>query len=218
VSGKGAYRVGSEAPIVAAPAWLLDMIRPPAAAPAAEPGPAMLAGTRSGTVIYDRGRAYAAAAVQAVLAEMAYRRSAAATRRLSGWPQAAGAHLLALGRAERGLGASGRSCRPLRWRTDGTFNQLEAERVWDNAGRDVGGRGVALPEADFYGTAVSFQDFSAPGATNAASPAPGELTFVAPGAVAAPSQSVATVPADPRSRTYRPKCPGSGCDGGAAPT
>jgi hypothetical protein len=153
---KGPYQVLNAAPVVDAPAWLLEMIRPKVsemAAPAVGDAPVWPGGFS--TPEHDRGRGseYAMAAVGALLRELgaavpgtrndtAYR----VARRLaelvnSPWAGLDGAMVAAWYMAAAAQAD-----------VDGGFTQAEAEDVLNKAIRAQGGRGVALPEADFYGT------------------------------------------------------------------
>lgn len=185
---KGAYTVALEAPVVAAPGWLLAMIKPPERVEhdaGAWGGADAFGVVAGGGAEMERGPGYARAAVGALLAQLAgaqpgERNNTAyrVARRLaelvaSPWSglDPAAVHLAYLAAAEH--------CDAI----DGGFPQSEAEDVLKKAARDGGGRGVDLPAADHLGTLVSW---APPDFGPAAAPEPGEAAAqeeAAPGAV-----------------------------------
>jgi hypothetical protein len=160
---KGPYGVLLDAPVVAAPGWLLGMIKPAERVEVDEEvqrgqwsdprwSPEAGVGMQNGS---DRGSAYAGVAVRDLLAQLAgagvgERNTTAyrVGRRLaelvaSPWSGLNVDHVWA---------AYMEACAVAD--VDGGFSQAEAHDVLVKAVRDQGGRGVALPAADFYGTVV----------------------------------------------------------------
>lgn len=142
---KGEYRVLADPGVVAAPGWLLDLIRP---APARESVAAGVAPAWEG-----RGSEYAVAAVRALLAELAA--AVPGTRNETAYR--VGRRLAELVNSPwAGLGdgsavadafmAAAAACD-----VDGGFSQTEAADVLNKAIRAQAGRGADLPEATFYG-------------------------------------------------------------------
>lgn len=150
---KGAYRVLVASALAPAPTWLLELIRPPERA-MAEHAPEWEVGARiSDPGMLDRGQVYARSAMNALLRELAQavpgsRNDTAyrVARRLaelvnSAWSgldgaEVAGAYMVAA----------------LACDIDGGFSQTEAADVLRKAIAHQGGRGVALPAADFLGS------------------------------------------------------------------
>lgn len=153
---KGAYLLALDAPVVDAPGWLLRLIRP------ADLEPGRLGAvdwSASGAVALngDRGQAYAARAVEAVVAQLAHalpgQRNETAFRvgcRLAELVNAAWSGLSGEDALAAYMGAA-QHCD-----VDGGFPQSEALEVLNKAVRHVGGRAAELPVADHLGTIVDW--------------------------------------------------------------
>jgi hypothetical protein len=151
---KGPYRILVPAPVVQGPGWLLSMIRPSVRELATEipsynPG----AHADSGADPGDRGPDYARAAVRALLAELA----GALPGSRNDTAYRVGRRLAELVNSSwSGLDAdavfAGYMAAALACDVDGAFSQTEAEQVLRKAVWAQGGRGAALPAADFYGS------------------------------------------------------------------
>jgi bifunctional DNA primase/polymerase-like protein/AAA domain-containing protein len=198
---KGSYSVVLETAVADAPAWLLDLIRP--RTPAPDPTEArqeagaggwvasVEAPTGLGAIDADRGRLYAHRAVREVLNELraaipgernskAYR----AGRRLAELISSPWSGLDAY--VDQIWAGYMQACAFID--TDGGFTQTEAYDTLRKAVRDQGGRGAALPPADFYGVVTGWQappsDFDQAGQGSAI---PGIFTPVAaPGTLEQP--------------------------------
>lgn len=202
VSGKGTYRVLTDVPVAPAPSWLLELIRPPVWERPTIAGPALapLAGPE---VVGARGPAYAAAAVEALVAELGAApegtrnetafRVACRLLELANAPwsglsgeSAYGAYLSGAGRAD-GNGAP--------------FPRSEADSVWMHAVRQVGEGAAVLPPSEIAG-----EPFPLPGAGNLATDGSSTYSqrsdpFCDPGPAVLPTASVTGVTSQVRGVT-----------------
>lgn len=157
---KGSYAVVLDVPTVAAPGWLLDMIRPAEVKPTLEretwPGwePGAIAGA-----VADRGPTYARTAVRALLGQLAAaqpgERNTVAYRVGRRLAELVAAPWAALDTDEvwAGYMSAAAACD-----VDGGFTQSEAYDVLVKAVRDQqrAGRVAELPPADHLGTVVNW--------------------------------------------------------------
>lgn len=163
VSGKGAYRVLCDVPVAPAPGWLLELIRPPIWDAPPHGGLLSTQGPAHADIGGARGTAYAAAAVEALVAELgaalegtrnetAFRVACRLLELVNApWSGLAadvayGAYLSGAGRAD-GNGAP--------------FPRAEADSVWAHAVRQVGGGAAVLPPSEIAGEPLPL-----PGAAN----------------------------------------------------
>jgi hypothetical protein len=172
VSSKGPYAVAVDVTPTAAPAWLLDMIRPVRAEPGYQPVTKLEDSPTAGGL--DRGAAYARSAVGSLLTELCNAqpgtRNETAFRvavRLAELVNAPWSGLDGARVADEYFAA----CSMIDGGT-GTFPQSEAADVLGKAVRRANGRPADLPAAAMYGTHLDWsapvlppglQDFSAAG-------------------------------------------------------
>ncbi len=216
VSGKGAYAVGSDVPIVAAPEWLLDMIRPPRRElPEFEAEPtgggwslAPIGGPERERALLGRALPEDLGLIAAAPPGTRNPTAFAVACRFwefinAGWIEhdAIWAQFAEAARVAD---------------IDGTFTEGEVAGIWASARRGVAGKAAVLNDTGYHGTVVPFEalgvtasGFSSPGTAAVATPAPvtgqtQDLMFVDPANVDETDDSppeVATavaVPADPQ--------------------
>lgn len=185
----GAYAIETDFPLSPAPEWLLDMIRPAIPHQRDEPPEIPAVSGGAGPEFVDRGRAYAAAAVNGALTELA--QAVPGTRNETAFRVACRLIELAnspwSGLAREQVYAAFIGAARLA-DVDASFSDAEAAGVWVSAVRKVGAAGVALPEADFYGSVVPFAamggdvaGFTQPATASATVAGPmATISFVAP--------------------------------------
>ncbi len=182
VSGKGSYSVLRDTGVAWAPAWLLDLIRPkeaPAPTGASPLGIGAGGAQVSPAVLADRGPAYAAAAAERLLGELATAlvgtRNDVAFRvacRLGELVNAPWSGLDGADIAARYMAAAEYANR------DGSFSPAEAWATLTKGARHVAGRVADLPTADFLGSTT---DWARP--PDAVPFAPGAVTAPEPGSM-----------------------------------
>jgi hypothetical protein len=157
VSGKGSYTVVRDVPIVRAPAWLEDLIRPVQYDP---PTPSGQPGERGD----ERGRAYARSAVDALAGELA----GAGEGERNGVAYRVACRLLELANAAwsgvtqedavRAYMAAARAAdENVREAGGSAFPFGEAREVWGKAARHVAGRAATLPVSPYGGEFIPFE-------------------------------------------------------------
>jgi hypothetical protein len=190
VTDKGPYLVMDPRDPMAAPAALLDLIRPAPYTPRAP--------TPAGPIADTRGAAYAAKARDAELADL---RIEAATRNERAYKVACRLHELLNAEwldYDETYDAYLSACEIASSNKREPFGQDEAHRVWQNAAHHVGNKAAELPEATMGGTRLDFPAARTDSGASTPGPnAPSSLPYFAEPGERPTSSATSTPTVDP---------------------